>query len=176
MRRQRWSSARWRARLAVTPAVLAGLVGLVGLVGITGCTRGTDTTISVVEVVDGDTVVVAYRSHHTTVRLLGIDTPETVHPTKAVECFGPEASAHLGQLLTPGTEVRLERDTEARDHFGRLLAYVHRLDGLFVNVALVEAGLARAQHIAPNDAYRVALAGAQRSAKASGAGLWSACP
>ena len=58
--------------------------------------------------------------------LIGIDTPETVKPGTPVQCFGPEASARTKALLPPGTAVRLERDVEARDRYGRLLAYVYR--------------------------------------------------
>ena len=76
------------------------------------------------EVVDGDTIAVAFGAHTENVRLIGIDTPETKHPTKPVECFGPEASAHTAELLPPGTPVDLERDVEARDVYDRLLAYV----------------------------------------------------
>ena len=71
------------------------------------------------------------------VRLIGIDTPETVDPRKPVQCFGKEASDHTKALLPAGTAVRLERDAEARDRYDRLLAYVYRAsDGLFVNLEL----------------------------------------
>ena len=83
-------------------------------------------------------------------RLLGIDTPETVHPERPVECFGPEASARTAALVPPGTAVRLERDVEARDRYDRVLVYVFRAaDGLFVNRALVEEGYARTLWIPP---------------------------
>jgi micrococcal nuclease len=131
----------------------------------------------VTEVIDGDTVVVRLATGEENVRLLGIDTPETVHPDKPPECFGPEASARARALLPPGTVVRLERDAEARDHFGRLLAYVIRQpDGLLVNRVLVEEGLARILTIAPNRAHQAELAAAAASAERSGVGLWSACP
>ncbi|OWY59620.1 hypothetical protein B7486_73585 [cyanobacterium TDX16] len=109
-------------------------------------------------------------------RLLGIDTPETVDPDEPVGCFGPEASARTKQLVPPGTAVRLERDEEARDRYGRLLAYVHRSDdGTFVNEALLREGYAETLIIEPNHAYAGRLLSAQDEAQASGAGLWSAC-
>jgi micrococcal nuclease len=108
-------------------------------------------------------------------RLLGIDTPETVHPTKPVECFGPEASAALARLTPPGTELRLERDVELRDRYGRLLAYATLPDGTFVNESLVASGFATTLHIDPNGAHRARLAAAEAAARSSGAGLWSAC-
>jgi micrococcal nuclease len=99
-----------------------------------------------------------------------------VHPTKPVECFGPEASAHTAQLLPPGTRVRLERDVEARDHYGRLLAYVHRVDDdLFVNRSLVDGGFADVLVIEPNHAYAEELRAGRAEADRAGKGRWSAC-
>lgn len=131
----------------------------------------------VVDVVDGDTIRVRIDGRTDDVRLLGIDTPETVHPTRPVECFGPEASARTRELLAPGTAVVLERDTEERDHYGRLLAYVVRADdGLFVNVALVREGFAEVLTIAPNVAHTDAFVSAAAEARRERRGLWSACP
>jgi micrococcal nuclease len=119
---------------------------------------------------------VRWSGHDETVRLIGVDTPETKHPTKPVQCFGPEASAFTEQLLPPGTPVRLERDVEARDHYGRLLAYVFRQrDGLFVNLELARLGYARALTIAPNDAHAADVAAAVADARRAGRGLWQAC-
>jgi micrococcal nuclease len=130
----------------------------------------------VVGTVDGDTLDVDVGGGRVErIRLLGIDTPETVHPDRPVECGGPEASALLASLLPPGTAVRLERDTEARDHFGRLLAYVFRDDGLFVNEAMAMAGAADLLAIEPNAAYDDRLAAAVAAARSSGAGIWGTC-
>ncbi|MBP17143.1 MAG: thermonuclease [Acidimicrobiaceae bacterium] len=131
---------------------------------------------TVVEVIDGDTVIVDLAGHRETVRLLGIDTPETVHPDRPVECFGAEASARLRLLLTPGSGVIVTRDIEPRDRYGRLLAYLERLsDGLQVNMALVERGYAATLHIDPNDALLHELAAAESRARAAGLGLWTRC-
>lgn len=127
------------------------------------------------EVIDGDTIVVRAGDTTETVRLLGVDTPETKHPTKPVECFGAEASAFTRSVLPPGTPVRLERDDEPRDAYGRLLAYVHRTDGVFVNRELVARGYAAVLVIAPNDAHADELRAAERSARADRRGLWGAC-
>ena len=127
-------------------------------------------------VVDGDTVVVRFRGDDERVRLVGIDTPESVDPRRPVECLGKEAAAHLRQLLPEGTEVRLERDIEARDRYDRLLAYVHRVDDdLFVNLAMLEAGYAAPLTIPPNVAYTARFSAAARQAREAGRGLWSAC-
>lgn len=136
-----------------------------------------DGAATVLEVVDGDTIEVEVGGSTEVVRLLGIDTPETVHPTKPVECFGPEASARADELLPPGTTVRLERDQEARDHFGRLLAYVHRRDDdAFVNEVLVLEGFAEVLIIEPNHAHASRLLAAQAAARGAGLGRWGACP
>lgn len=132
----------------------------------------------VTEVVDGDTLALRLPDGAIErARILGIDTPETVHPDRPVECFGPEASARAAELVPPGTEVLVQRDLEARDRFGRLLVYVWRLeDGLFFNHAMVAEGFAETLSIAPNHAHRSALSAAAAEARTAGLGLWSACP
>jgi len=131
---------------------------------------------TVVRVVDGDTVVLQLGSATETARLIGIDTPETVKPDTPVQCFGPEASAHLKSLLPAGTGVRVARDQEARDHFGRLLAYVwRRADAQFVNLDMVAGGFARPLSIAPNVAHQHEMAAAAAEARSAGRGLWSRC-
>lgn len=164
-----------RPRAALVLIVLLSITGGCGLVS-----RGEPSppgTGTVVHVVDGDTVEVRLGRRSEMVRLLGIDTPETVKPGAPVDCFGPEASARTKELLAAGTEVRLTRDAEVRDRFDRLLAYVVRArDDLFVNRALVADGYARTLSIAPNDAHRSDLAAAEREARSAGRGLWAACP
>ena len=130
----------------------------------------------VVRVVDGDTVVLRLASGEESVRLIGIDTPETVKPNTPVQCFGPEASAHTHELLPDGTRVRVTRDAEARDHFGRLLLYVWRADDdRFVNLDLATGGFARPLSIAPNTAHAADVAAAVDDARRAGRGLWSRC-
>jgi micrococcal nuclease len=131
---------------------------------------------TVVRVVDGDTLVVALGDVTETVRLIGIDTPESVARDRPDECFGAEASQRLAALLPPGTTVRLARDVEPRDLYDRLLAYVHRPeDGLFVNADLVAGGFAEAQDYPPNTTHRADLEQAERAARRAGLGLWSVC-
>lgn len=133
-------------------------------------------TSVVVEVVDGDTVVVRLDGQDEHVRLIGVDTPETKHPTKPVECYGPEASAFVKRILPRGAVVRLERDVEGRDHFGRLLVYLYRADdGVFVNLELARQGYARPLAIAPNNAHAADVQAAVREARAADRGLWHAC-
>jgi micrococcal nuclease len=124
-------------------------------------------------VVDGDTIRVG---PHERVRLIGIDTPESVKPGSPVECFGKEASRHLESLLPRGTVVRLAGDVEQRDRYGRLLAYVYRAsDGLFVNAAMVSDGFAQPLTVPPNVAHAAEFVDLARAAREAGRGLWAAC-
>ena len=127
-------------------------------------------------VVDGDTLIARFGGRSETVRLIGIDTPETVARTRPVQCFGAEASAWLAALVPEGSAITVVRDIEARDAYGRLLGYIVRShDGLFVNLELVTGGYATAFNIAPNDHYEIAFSRAEAEAKRAGRGLWSAC-
>ena len=133
-------------------------------------------TVTVTRVVDGDTIDIEVAGQTERVRLIGIDTPEAVRPDAPVECYGPEASAFLGEYLPSGTQVSLARDVVGRDDYGRLLAYVWRAsDGTFVNEAIVRSGYARPLTIEPNDTYAETFVDAAREAEENGRGLWSAC-
>ncbi|MCY3619565.1 MAG: thermonuclease family protein [Acidimicrobiaceae bacterium] len=131
---------------------------------------------TVERVVDGDTIDVLVGGRQETVRLIGIDAPESVAPTRPVQCFGKEASLHLEAVLPEGTEVTLVRDVETRDAYQRLLGYVVRSrDGLFVNLELVVAGYAAALNYPPNDHYASVIARAEADAVAADRGLWGHC-
>ena len=128
---------------------------------------------TVARIVDGDTLKVADGE---SVRLIGIDTPETVDPRTAVECFGSEASARLAVLLPPGSAVRLVHDVERTDRFGRTLAYIYRIDdNLFVNEAMVLDGYAVAATFPPNVRFASRFVELERAARDANAGLWSSC-
>jgi micrococcal nuclease len=160
----------------VAPRAL--LLGILALVACGGSSSDRDASptgnhTTVVRHVDGDTFWVGDRER---VRLIGVDTPETDHPSRAVECFGAEAGGFLGDLLPLGTEVRLEYDVERQDRYGRTLAYVYRAeDGLFVNGELVRAGYAQVYTAPPNVAHADEFLAFQRQAREAGRGLWSAC-
>jgi micrococcal nuclease len=129
----------------------------------------------VVRVVDGDTIVVALGGRQERVRYIGVDTPETVKPRTPVQCFG-KAASHFNHRLVDGRTVELTMDAEARDRYGRLLAYVRRRpDGLFVNAELVRRGYARTMTIPPNVRYADRFAALARRARNAGEGLWHAC-
>lgn len=158
---------RWIA--AVCIVLLAG-----------GCTRpaatATDGRATVTRVVDGDTIVVHIGGRDENVRVLGIDSPETHKPDTPVECYGPEASDRMAALLPAATVVRLVRDVDARDRYGRLLAYVYRdSDGLFIDLTMVSEGFAGTLTIPPNVAHRSELDAAAAAAQTERRGLWQAC-
>jgi micrococcal nuclease len=135
--------------------------------------RTADLQYRVVQVLDGDTIVVERGSYHDTVRLLGIDTPETHHPTKPVQCYGPEASAYTTSRLL-GRLVQLEDDVERHDVYGRRLAYVH-LDGDNFDEELLRRGYARLLVIEPNHEHARDMLDDELGARARRAGLWGAC-
>ena len=132
---------------------------------------------TVVRPIDGDTVLLRLEAGgEERIRLIGIDTPESVSRQRPVECFGPEAKHRTAELLPAGTRVRVERDVEARDVYDRLLAYVVRADdGILVNLLLVSEGYAESARYAPNLAHQPELDRAEAEAKAAGRGLWPAC-
>ena len=130
----------------------------------------------VVEVIDVDTLIIDFGNRLETVRLLGVDTPETVDPNRPVQCFGAEASAFLRELVPPNTVVTVIRDIEARDRFGRLLVYLLRAeDELFVNAELLRGGFADIAIYDPNASYRGELEHAFATARTANAGLWESC-
>lgn len=131
---------------------------------------------TVVRVVDGDTLVVRLSGREERIRLIGIDTPESVKPNTPVQCFALEASARTKALLPAGTTVRLEGDAEARDRYKRLLAYVFREPGgLFVNLALAREGFALPYTFPPNVTHADDFVAAASEARQAHRGLWKQC-
>jgi len=129
----------------------------------------------VTRVVDGDTIHVEVGGRREKVRYIGVDTPESVKPGTPVECYAKRAAA-FNERLVDGERVRLVRDLEARDRYGRLLAYVYRVrDDLFVNAALVRRGYAQPLTIPPNVAHAGEFRRLASQARRAGRGLWSAC-
>ena len=180
------------------------LASLALIVGLASCTDATDSTLisasagssipepvppatvpdqdtlapnaTVDRVVDGDTIVADINGTRERVRLLGIDTPESVAETRPDQCFGVEASDYLKSLLPEGTEITLIRDEEARDQYDRLLAYVVRSDDqLFVNLDLLQQGFAGVLIYSPNDHYEALFTEAETEAIRADVGLWGVC-
>jgi micrococcal nuclease len=140
-------------------------------------TSTVQTNATVVRVVDGDTFVATLDAEpgEFRIRMLGVNTPETVDPRRPVECFGKQASTHLKELIE-GQRVRLESDPQAdeRDRYSRLLRNVVLEDGTDVNAALVRDGYAYAYLSYPLNAERKQeLKKLQEIARASESGVWS---
>jgi micrococcal nuclease len=132
-----------------------------------------EATVRVSRVVDGDTIEVRLGGRVEDVRLIGVDTPETVKPGTPVQCFGPRAS-HFTKRLLSGRRVRLVFGVERRDVYRRLLAYVY-LGRRFVNPILVRRGLARSLTIPPNDRFAPRFRRLELAAARAGRGLWGSC-
>jgi micrococcal nuclease len=126
--------------------------------------------VLVERVVDGDTLVIAGGDR---VRLIGVDTPETHHPTKPAQPFGQEAFAFT-RRMTEGKQVVLRFDPgETKDRYGRTLAYVY-VDGQFLNEVLIRQGLARALTNYPfSSEMKARFRAVEAQAKAAKRGVWS---
>jgi micrococcal nuclease len=162
-----------RARLVIVATLLLAAAAC-GSPSVHPTAAGGNATL--VRVVDGDTLKVTIAGHSDRVRLIGIDTPESVKPNSAVECFAREASDHMKALLPAGTALRLVRDVDARDKYRRLLAYVYRAnDGLFVNLAMAKEGYATTLTYPPNVAHVDELVAAVGAARQANRGLWGRC-
>ncbi|PZC45892.1 MAG: micrococcal nuclease [Chloroflexi bacterium] len=133
------------------------------------------TLAEITRVIDGDTIDVRLNGNIQRVRLIGIDTPETVAPGQPVDCWGPEASAKAKELME-GQRVELETDPSQgdKDVFGRLLRYVW-LDGTNVAEAMIESG--DGEEYTYRTAYRhqKAFQEAEGRAQQAKAGIWGNC-
>ncbi len=129
----------------------------------------------VTRILDGDTLTIDRGGQPVTVRLLGIDTPETVDPSQPAQCYGQEATARTAEQLT-GEQVWLQTDPSqaAVDVYGRDLAYVWLTDDLLVNLQLIADGYAREYTSDQPYLYRDAFLAAQTRAQQAHRGLWSA--
>ena len=118
--------------------------------------------------------ILALGGEETTVRLIGVDTPETKHPDKPVQRYGPEAALFLTNLLK-GERAFLEYESGSRTgKYGRTIAYLYRApDGLFVNAEIVRQGYGRVYKAAPFK-HRKPFDHHERRAKQIGKGLWAA--
>ena len=127
-------------------------------------------------VIDGDTIDAIIDGSEERIRLIGIDTPETKRPDTPIECFGPEASEFMAELLPVGTPIRIERDVVGRDDYGRLLGYVYRADdATFVNYEVVRRGYGTPLSIEPNTTFAQLMVDAATAAERDDLGLWAAC-
>jgi micrococcal nuclease len=164
-------------RLTRRRAALRSLLGPLTLLGLilalatSSAAGGQVFTATVVRVVDGDTIHVRFNDRIEKVRYIGMDTPETHHPTRGAELGGREATA-VNRRLVEGKTVQLELDVRERDRYGRLLAYVY-VDHLMVNAELVRLGYAQVMTIPPNVKYASVFVKLHREAREAGRGLWA---
>lgn len=129
----------------------------------------------VVEFVDGDTITVDMNGTDETLRFIGVDTPETHDPRKAVQCFGLAAAAFTKNFIGKN-DVRLEADplNTNRDRYGRLLRYIYLPDGRLVNAEIIKQGYGFAYTGFPFTKSEE-FVGYQKTARERNLGLWSNC-
>lgn len=129
----------------------------------------------VIEVYDGDTLAVDMSGTTEKVRMIGVDTPETHHPSKPVQCFGEKAHEYTKSLIGRDP-VRLEMDptNSNRDRYNRLLRYVYLPDGKLVNEEIVKAGYGFAYIAFPFEKME-AFKALQKTAELEERGLWNEC-
>ncbi len=149
---------------------LAGAVAVGGLVAVATADESVEATV--VDVVDGDTIDVFYDGAEHRVRLLNIDTPESVDPDEPVQCMGPEATQYIDERLPAGTSTRLEFDAERMDGYGRELAGVFVGDRL-VNADIARAGLAVPMAVGNNVRFLGAVRAAHEEAQGNRRGLYA---
>lgn len=127
----------------------------------------------VVKVVDGDTVKLLIDGETATVRLIGIDTPESVHPDKSKNVpEGTLASDHTKELIEDKF-VYIEYGKESHDRYNRILAYVYIDENTMLNAQILEDGYAEVYTLKPNDKYEKYFLNLEDEARKNNAGLWS---
>jgi micrococcal nuclease len=129
---------------------------------------------SVTHIVDGDTLNVDINGETKRIRLIGLNTPETVDPRRQVECFGKEASEKAKKILT-GQKVRIETDPSqgSRDKYGRWLAYVFLHDGTLFNKLMIEEGYGHEYTYRLPYKYMEEFKVAETKARENKKGLWA---
>jgi micrococcal nuclease len=142
-------------------------------------------TTTVTRIVDGDTIKVFYLGNEESIRLIGIDTPESRVNKKTkkdakrsgqdIETIiemGMRATEYVESLVKPGDIVTIEFDVQERDRYKRLLGYVYLIDGKMLNEEIVKAGYAMIMTIPPNVKYKDSFLKACQEARKGKVGLW----
>ena len=140
---------------------------------------------TVVRVIDGDTLKISYKGQEESIRLIGIDTPESAANKKAkgdavrtgediqlIISQGREATDYVKGLVKLGDSMQIEFDVQERDRYGRLLGYVYLSDGKMLNEEIVRAGYASLMTYPPNVKYQERFLGAYKEARENRRGLW----
>ena len=163
-----------RSLMAAFVVVLAGLVLASPAQAYPAMPQGIQGPFTVLKVVDGDTIHVSANGQKLKIRMIGLDTPETVDPRKPVQCFGLEASAQAKTILG-GQSVCLETDPsqDSVDRFGRTLAYVWTESGRLFNLDMIADGFAFEYTYDLPYRYQQDFKAAENDARAQERGLWS---
>jgi len=143
-------------------------------------------TATVIRIVDGDTLKINYKGKEESIRLIGIDTPESKPNKKAMRdaerskddiktiiAMGKQATAFTKILVQPGNIVRIEFDVQSRDKYKRLLGYIWLSNGKMLNEEIVKAGYANLMTYPPNVKYQERFLRAYREARENNRGLWN---
>ncbi len=142
-------------------------------------------TTTVTRIVDGDTLKVRYWGKEESIRLIGIDTPESRvnkktkrdakrsgQDIKTIIAMGKRATEYVKSLVKPGDLITIEFDAQQRDRYGRLLGYVYLSNGKMLNEEIVKAGYANVMTIPPNVKYKDRFLRAYKVAREKKRGLW----
>ena len=142
-------------------------------------------SVKVLRIIDGDTLKVNYKGKEESIRLIGIDAPESRPNKKAkndaqrsgedlktITAMGKEATNYVKSLVKPGDTVKIEFDVQKKDKYGRLLAYVYLSNGEMLNEEIVKGGYAYLMTIPPNVKYQERFLKAYREARENKRGLW----
>ena len=157
-------------KILVISMVLLSSIGLILITGLkikSGAQKNGSSEYLVLRVIDGDTIEVERIGK---VRYIGVDSPETKHPSRNPELYGKEAF-EANRRLVEDKRVKLELDVGERDRYGRVLAYVYVGD-IFVNAWLVANGYAQVMTVPPNVRYADLFVKLERDARAAAKGLW----
>ena len=142
-------------------------------------------SVKVLRIIDGDTLKIEYEGKKESIRLIGVDTPESKYNAKAgrdakrskedvktIIEMGKRATKYVKTLIKPGDTIKIEFDIQQRDRYGRLLGYVYLSNGKMLNEEIVKAGYASLMTIPPNVKYQDKFLEAYREARENNRGLW----
>ena len=171
-------NTKWRIFWIIALVVLlGGLAAALSQIQLARPAQVPEGFVRVVKVNDGDSIEVRL-GRVERVRLIGVNTPETVDPHRPVQCYGPEASKHTKSLLPKNSAVRLVADSNPgkdRDKYGRLLRYVYLPNGEMLNQELITGGFGQ-EYTYRSEVYdhQADFKAAEQQAKAGSRGLWAA--
>jgi micrococcal nuclease len=151
----------------------------------TSTTPQTNSAVEVLSIVDGDTLKISYKGQRESIRLIGIDTPESRvnkktkkdakrsgQDVETIIAMGKRATAYVESLVKPGDTITIEFDVQERDRYGRLLCYVYLSNGKMLNEEIVKAGYASVMTIPPNVKYKDKFLKSYKNARKRKVGLW----